>query len=80
MRVDCYNACECPISSIQYGDTFYYNSELYMKVNTDLKSSLNDATICWAVTLGDGMLTPFGEDTSVILADTKVVVNTKDTF
>lgn len=78
MRVDCYNASECPISSIQYGDTFYHNATLYLKVNVDMKSSLRDETTCWAVDLSDGMLMPFGEETSVILADTKVVVNTED--
>lgn len=78
MRVDCYNASECPISSIQYGDTFYHQGELYLRVNTAMKHSLEDETTCWAVALGDGMLMPFDADGSVTLADTKVVVNTKD--
>ena len=78
MRVDCYNASECSVIGIQYGDTFYYNSELYMRVSGVPRESQACTDICWAVSLSTGALTSFNSDTSVILADTKVVVNTRD--
>ena len=79
MRVDCYNASECPISSIEFGDTFYYNSELYIKINPSTFIP-NNQYYSWAVALSDGRLTQFDEGTSVILADTKVIANTKVAF
>ena len=82
MRIDCYNASECPVINIQYGDTFYYNSELYMRVSGASRVPIGEpqacTDICWAVSLSTGALTSFNSDISVILADTKVVVNTRD--
>lgn len=77
MKIDCYNACTCPISSIQYGDTFYYDNELYIRVDADARTKV-DHVSCWAVALGNGALVPINPDTIVTLADTKVVANTKD--
>ena len=75
MRVDCYNASSCLISSIQYGDTFYYDGELYIRVNADLRNGCDHCS-CWAVALGNGALVPISPNVSVVLADTKVVANT----
>ena len=69
MKVDCYNASACPISSIQYGDTFYYDNELYIRVNADIRTN-GDHVSCWAVALGNGVLVPINTDTIVTLADT----------
>lgn len=77
MRVDCYNACECPISAVEYGDTCYYRGELYLKVNP-CAFPVDIITSCVIVSLGDGMLQMVDSDTLVTLADTKVVANTKD--
>ena len=78
MRVDCYNACECPINSVEYGDTFYFNDTVCMRVNVDvLRSLVNDVAY---VRLDTGDVCIASGDTMVILADTKVVANTKDTF
>lgn len=79
MRIDCYNASECSVIDIQYGDTFYYNSELYMRVSgVPVREPQACTDICWAVSLSTGALTSFNSDISVIFADTKVVVNTRD--
>lgn len=78
MRVDCYNACECDVSTLTDGDTFYYRGELWIKVNATMSIAMS-ADECAIVALGDGMLTVVKGDTRVLLADTKVVVNTKDT-
>lgn len=76
MRVDCYNACECTVESLAYGDTFYYKGELWIKVNSmNIPMQTDD---CAILTLSDGVLSFVKSDTAVILADTKVVVNTKD--
>ena len=79
MKVDCYNASACLISSLQYGDTFYYDGELYLRVNADLRTD-NDHCSCWAVALGNGALIPINPDIPVVLADTKVVANNEVKF
>lgn len=77
MRIDCYNACETWVSEVEYGDTFYYKGSLYMRVSADIIGlELGD---CVIVDLAKGDLTVVKGETDVILADTKIVVNTKDT-
>ena len=76
MRVDCYNACECPISAIEYGDTFYYRNNLWIKVNASCMPLDNDD--CAIVALDIGELVIVKGDTAVIKADTKVVASTKE--
>ena len=78
MRVDCYNACECPISSVDYGDTFYLSDTVCMKINIDvIRTLVNDVAY---VRLDTGEVCIASGETFVIMADTKVVANTKDTF
>lgn len=81
MRVDCYNASECPLSSLDYGDTFYLDGRLYIKVGVaDVDVVAEYPGRCYIVSLDRGELKSVKEDIAVILADTKVVVNTKDSF
>ena len=81
MRVDCYNATECPLSSLSYGDTFYLDGRLYIKVGVaDVDVVSEYPGRCLIVALDRGELRSVKEDVAVILADTKVVVNTKDSF
>ena len=77
MRIDCYNACECDIEDIVYGDTFYYNGTVCMRVNVDtfLTVTVGD---CAYVRLDTGELILCKSNTGVIKADTKVIANTKD--
>jgi hypothetical protein len=77
MRVDCYNACECTIDSIEYGDTFYYKNTVCIRVNATMLYSGNE---CAYVRLDTGELFICNFDMLVIKADTKVVANTKDAF
>ena len=74
MRVGCYNACECPISEIEIGDTFYYEGDLFIRANEAVIAPDN----CIGVRLDNGDLSIFRPDVSVTKADTKVVVNVKD--
>ena len=74
MRVDCYNACECAISEIEIGDTFYYDGYLYIRANEAVIAPDN----CVAVRLDSGDVSICRPDLLVTKADTKVVVNTKD--
>lgn len=78
MRIDCYNACECSVSSIQYGDTCYYNGDLYIRVNPSNFRSCVGGDECLLVKLCTGDMITVHQSTSVVLADTKVVANTKD--
>lgn len=79
MRVDCYNACECLISELEYGDTFYYLGALWIKVNLGVAlHTESDKTAI--VDLATGELDTVLNSTRVVMADTKVVANTKDTF
>ena len=81
MKVDCCNATECPLSSVTYGDTFYLDGRLYIKVGvTDVDVVSDSFGRCLIVALDRGELRSVKEDIAVILADTKVVVNTKDSF
>ena len=77
MRVDCYNACECPISALDYGDTFYYADTVCMRVSTFNNVFGDD---CAYVRLDTGEVWACKPDLAVVKADTKVVANTKDTF
>lgn len=79
MRVDCYNASECPISEVACGDTFYLEGRLWIKVEqcaVDLYPMRTDR--CSIVALDRGELRSIKADALVILADTKIVANTKE--
>ena len=78
MRVDCYNACECPLSSLDYGDTFYLNETVCIRININVVKVLTNDIAYARLDTGEVFVT--SGDTMVILADTKVVANTKDTF
>ena len=81
MRVDCYNASECPLSSLDSGDTFYLDGTLFIKlVVADVDTIVEYPGRCYIASLDRGEIRSIKDDTSVILADTKVVVNTKDSF
>ena len=75
MRIDCYNACECTIDSIEYGDTFYYQGTVCIRVNP---LSWADCSDCVFVRLDTGELIICKPSLEVIKADTKVVVNAKE--
>lgn len=77
MRVDCYNACETEIAELEFGDTCYYLGTVWIKVNVNPALAI---TGCAIVALNTGELRIVDSSTNVILADTKVVANTKDTF
>ena len=77
MRVDCYNACETEIAELEFGDTCYYLGTVWIKVNVNPSLAI---TGCAIVALNTGELRIVDSSTCVILADTKVVANTKDTF
>lgn len=76
MRIDCYNACECTIDSIEYGDTFYYQDTVCMRVNATMW--LHSDRECTYVRLDTGELVICDHALAVIKADTKVVANTKE--
>lgn len=76
MRIDCYNACETDILELEYGDTCYYLGRLWIKVNA-VGVPMKPAQ-CVLVALNNGDLIFVENETCVILADTKVIANTKD--
>lgn len=79
MRIDCYNASECSIEQINCGDTFYLDGELWIKVaplGVDLVAPLSDR--CYIVSLSRGELRTIKYNAFVVLADTKVVANTRE--
>ena len=78
MRIDCYNACECTIDSIEYGDTFYYQDTVCMRVNATCILATDSNRECAYVRLDTGELVVCKSDMPVIKADTKVVANTKE--
>ena len=71
MRIDCYNASECSISELEYGDTFYREGILYLKTN--VSPFMLPEHSCFAVSLDVGLLTRFDDNTIVTIAETKVV-------
>ena len=76
MRVNCYNATECPLSEIFVGDTFYLNSTLCIKVlpdNVDVFATQQDR--CFVVELEKGILKSVKADAPVIKAETEVVTH-----
>ena len=70
MRVDCYNACECSLSELFSGDTFYLDGTLYLKAYSQ-KEILEDCDFIVDLARGEIMLAK--RDTMVQKADTKVV-------
>ena len=69
MRIDCYNASECTIDEIDYGDTFYLNGILYIHINQTMFGYTDNQ---YAVDLATGMLEKFKPHTVVIKADAVV--------
>jgi hypothetical protein len=79
MRVDCYNASECPLTSLDYGDTFYLDGVLYIKLGiADVDVVADYPGRCFIASLDKGELKSVKDDIAVILADTKVIINVKD--
>ena len=81
MRIDCYNACECDVAELEYGDTCYYNSTICIRLNLtscrmDNGVPISDIAVVAELNTGNVLFLP--KDTKVILADTKVVANTKE--
>ena len=70
MKVDCYNACEVEFSDIEFGDAFYWQSQLYIKAH-DITS--HDAFRGVCVDLSTGYLASISFEEKVIKADAKVV-------
>ena len=79
MKIDCYNASGCPISELEFGDNFYYDNVLYIKVDGVFEMP-GDFTVakCGAVRLDTGMFMWLDETCNVIYADCKVVANSKE--
>lgn len=80
MRIDCYNACECEVSSVEYGDTFYYNGRLCMRcrLGEGITSQAECTNCVYIIYLDVGEVMAVEYDTIVILANTKVVADTKE--
>lgn len=70
MKVDCYNACECCFSDLEYGDAFYTDGHLYIKI---FDRNWKDPDNGLAVKLDTGYLTEFDFCETVTKADAKVV-------
>ena len=75
MKVDCYNACECPVVDITIGDTFYYEGDLYIRISHGGLIHQTRSDVAFGVMLSTGGLCVFADDTEVIKADAKVVAN-----
>lgn len=71
MKVDCYNACECYFSDLEFGDPFYSGGFLYIKV---FDKNWHDPDNGIAVKLNTGYLEEFEFSDTVTKADAKVVV------
>ena len=76
MKVDCYNACECEVSSLEYGDTCYHASRIWIKANVNEIPITSNK--CALVALDTGEMKVVEANMKVVLADTKVVANTKE--
>lgn len=79
MRVNCFNASECPVSEITCGDTFYFESELCIKVapfNVDVIAPTQGR--CYIVVLSTGELKSVKDEAPVIKADTEIVTKTTE--
>lgn len=76
MRINCYNATETTISALEYGDTFYLDGTLYIKVApNDVDLITTQQCRSFIVDLARGVLRSIKSDTNVLLADTTVVAN-----
>lgn len=73
MKVDCYNACECPVKDIEVGDTFYYEGDLYIRIHHGGLIDQSRGDIVYGVMLSTGELCVFADDATVTKADSKVV-------
>ena len=73
MKVDCYNACECYFSDLEFGDSFYSDGFLYLKA---FDKNWRDPDNGIAVKLSTGYLEVFSFQDKVIKADAKVVAVT----
>ena len=79
MRIDCYNACECDVAELECGDTCYYNSTICIRLNfRRMDNGVPTSDMAAIAELNTGNVLFLPKDTKVILADTKVVANTKD--
>ena len=78
MKVDCYDACGCPVIEILVGDTFYYKGNLYIRVDGIPRIDTKCDDKVWAVDLAKGGVTWFEHDCIVTYADCKIVANTKE--
>lgn len=80
MRVNCYNASECPVSELTCGDTLYFNGELCIKVapfDVDVIAPIQGR--CYIVVLSTGELKSVKDDAPVISANnTEIVTKTED--
>ena len=70
MRVDCFNACECELSELLSGDTFYLDGALYLKAYME-STAMADGE--YVVDLARGEIMVVLKNTIVQKADTKVV-------
>lgn len=79
MRVDCYNASECPLTALDYGDTFYLDGVLYIKLGiADVDVVAEFPGRVFIASLDKGELRSVKDDVAVLYADTRVVANLKE--
>lgn len=79
MRVNCYNASECPVSEITCGDTFYFEGKLCIKVapfDVDIIAPMQGR--CYIVSLETGELRSIKDDAPVSKAETEIVTKTTE--
>ena len=72
MKVACYNACSVCFSDLEYGDAFYQNDLLYMKI-FDPKVTDPDKGV--AVRLDTGRVEYFSMEAMVTEAEVKVIAD-----
>jgi hypothetical protein len=64
---------------LDYGDTFYLDGVLYIKLGiADVDVVADYPGRCFIASLDKGELKSVKDDIAVILADTKVIINVKD--
>lgn len=78
MKIDCYDACKCSVIDIAIGDTFYYNDNLYLRIDGFPNLDAKAASKVWAVDLGKGLVVWLEHDCQVTFASCKVVANSKE--
>ena len=67
------NHNEVLLSSIKYGECFWLNNELYIRINTSFYDVLKSRSAIYAIRLRDGMLFDFING-SMVLMESNVTI------